>query len=236
VGRDEFSDFPVEAKDLPSIGGGFGDYNQEAIVDLEPDLVLAAEINTPEQVQSLADLGLNVFWLKNPATMDEMYANLQTVGRLTGHETEAVELSESLKARVADVDQAVSGASEAPTVFYELDGSEPNAPWTAGPGTFIDTLIRMAGGENVAGDVEGQYVQISLEKLVVEDPAIILLGDAAYGVTPESVGQRAGWESLAAVENERIYPFDDNLVSRPGPRLVEGLETLAKLIHPELFE
>jgi iron complex transport system substrate-binding protein len=94
----------------------------------------------------------------------------------------------------------------------------------------------MAGGENVAGDLDGQYLQISLENLVVEDPDVILLGDAAYGVTPESVGQRSGWESLSAVQDGRVHPFDDNLASRPGPRLVEGLETLAKLLHPELFE
>jgi iron complex transport system substrate-binding protein len=137
---------------------------------------------------------------------------------------------------VSGVEQKVAQATETPRVFYELDSTEPDAPWTAGPGTFIDTLIQMAGGENVAADLEGQYVQISLEKLVVEDPAVILLGDAAYGITPESVGQRSGWESLSAVKDDRVYPFDDNLVSRPGPRLVDGLETLANLLHPELSE
>jgi iron complex transport system substrate-binding protein len=236
IGRDEFSDFPAEAGELPSVGGGFGDYNQEAIVELQPDLVLAAEINTPEQVQALADLGLNVFWLANPTSMDEMYTNLETVARLTGRASEAAALISSLKSRVAAVEEKVAEAEETPRVFYELDSTEPNAPWTAGPGTFIDTLIQMSGGENIAADLEGQYVQISLEKLVVDDPNVILLGDAAYGVTPESVGMRAGWESLAAVMNGRVYPFDDNLVSRPGPRLVDGLETLAKLLHPDLFE
>lgn len=236
VGRDEFSDFPSQAVGLPSIGGGFGDYNQEAIVDLEPDLVLAAEINTREQVQALADLGLTVFWLANPTSMDEMYANLVTVARLTGNEEEAAALVASLQERVSEVEQVVARAADTPSVFYELDSTEPNAPWTAGPGTFIDTLIGMAGGENVVADIESQYVQVSLEKLVIEDPDVILLGDAAYGVTPESVGQRAGWESLSAVKNGRVYPFDDNLVSRPGPRLVDGFEVLARLLHPELFE
>jgi iron complex transport system substrate-binding protein len=236
VGRDEFTDYPAEAASLPSIGGGFGDYSTEAIVDLEPDLVLAAEINTREQVQALEDLGLTVFLLANPTSMEEMYANLLTVARLTGHEKQAAELAESLQARVAAVEQKAASVSDRPSVFYELDNTDPNAPWTAGPGTFIDTLITMAGGENVGGDLEGQYVQISLEKLVTTDPEIILLGDSAYGVTPESVQQRSGWERLSAVQNERVYPFDDNLASRPGPRLVDGLEALAKLLHPELFE
>jgi iron complex transport system substrate-binding protein len=236
VGRDEFSDYPAEAKDLASIGGGFGDYNYEAIVELQPDLVLAAEINTPEQVQAVEDLGLTVYYLSNPTTLEEMYANLRRVGQMTGHEAEAAALAEELAARQAAVVETIASAEARPGVFYELDITDPGAPWTAGPGTFINTLIEMAGGHNVAADLQGQYVQISLEELLVRDPEIILLGDAAYGVTPESVPQRAGWEKIAAVQEKRIYTFDDNLVSRPGPRLVDGLEALAAEIHPELFK
>jgi iron complex transport system substrate-binding protein len=236
VGRDEFSDYPAEAKDLASIGGGFGDYNYEAIVELQPDLVLAAEINTPEQVQAVEDLGLTVYYLSNPTTLEEMYANLRRVGQMTGHEAEAAALAEELAARQAAVVETSASAEARPGVFYELDNTDPGAPWTAGPGTFINTLIEMAGGHNVAADLQGQYVQISLEELLVRDPEIILLGDAAYGVTPESVPQRAGWEKIAAVQEKRIYTFDDNLVSRPGPRLVDGLEALAAEIHPELFK
>jgi iron complex transport system substrate-binding protein len=92
----------------------------------------------------------------------------------------------------------------------------------------------MAGGENVAGQLDGQYVQ--QRGTLIEDPQVILLGDAAYGVTPESVGQRSGWEVISAVKDGRVYPIDDNLVSRPGPRLVDGLEALAQVLHPELFE
>lgn len=236
IGRDEFSDFPAEAKNLPSIGGGFGDYNNEAIVQLQPDLVLAAEINTPEQVKALEDLGLTVFLLANPTTLAELYDNLLLVGQMTGQEAKAAELVETLQQREAAVVDKLSAVSGRPRVFYELDNTDPSAPWTAGSETFIDTLISMAGGDNVAGNLDGQYVQLSLEALLVEDPHVMLLGDAAYGVTPESVGQRPGWEAISAVRDGRVYPFDDNLVSRPGPRLIDGLEALAKLLHPELFE
>ena len=235
IGRDEFSDFPLQAADLPSVGGGFGDYNLEAIVDLQPDLVLAAEINTPEQVTALSDLGLTVFYLANPTSLDEMYANLMTIAELTGHVNETERMVEDLKQRVAAVDEAVASVEEFPTTFYELDATDPSAPWTAGAGTFIDTLIAQAGGQNIASDLEGQYLQLSIEEILVRNPQIILLGDAAYGITPESIQERSGWSNLSAVVNERIYAFDDNLVSRPGPRLVDGLEELAKLLHPELF-
>ena len=95
-------------------------------------------------------------------------------------------------------------------------------------------LITQAGGQNIASDLEGQYLQLSIEEILVRDPQVILLGDAAYGITPESLQERTGWSNLSAVVENRIYTFDDNLVSRPGPRLVDGLEELAKLIHPEL--
>ena len=234
IGRDEFSDYPSQAADLPSIGGGFGDYNLEAIVDLAPDLILAAEINTPEQVKALEDLGLTVFLLSNPISLDEMYENLFTVAELTAHMSEAEDLVDTLRSRVSKVESDIESAEDQPTVFYELDATDPSAPWTAGSSTFIDTLITMAGGENIASDMEGQYLQISIEALLIRDPQVILLGDAAYGITPESLLDRTGWSNISAVVNDRIYTFDDNLVSRPGPRLVDGLEQLASLLHPEL--
>ena len=235
IGRDEFSDYPVEAADLPTVGGGFGDYSLEAIIDLVPDVVPAAEINTPEQVKALTDLGLTVFLLANPTTLDEMYVNLLTIAELTGHLEETEGLVEHLQVRVAAVDSVIESAEEIPTAFYELDATDPSAPWTAGAGTFIDTLITQAGGENIAAELEGQYLQLSIEEILVRDPQVILLGDAAYGVTPESIQKRSGWSNLSAVVENRIYAFDDNLVSRPGPRLVDGLEQLAILLHPDLF-
>ncbi|RPI28810.1 MAG: ABC transporter substrate-binding protein, partial [Chloroflexota bacterium] len=233
---DDFSDFPAEAKNLPTVGGSFGNYTNETIVSLNPDLVIAAEINTPEQVQALEDLGLTVYYLKNPTSMEGMYENLQIVGKLTGHEGEARALAESLQQRVKAVTDKIALLSYGPSVFYELDSSDPNAPYTAGKGTFIDLLIQMAGGSNLGNAMDGSWGQMSLEELVVQNPHVILLGDAAYGVTPESVAQRPGWEGLAAVQENRVYAFDDNLVSRPGPRLVDGLETLAKLLHPGALE
>ena len=235
VGRDELSDFPEAAKDVTDIGSTFDALNTELIVSLKPDLVLAAEINTPEQVKQLEDLGLTVYYLKNPLTLEEMYGNLEIVAQLTGHKEEAAALIESLKARVAAVDEKIAPISSRPNVFYELDATDPAKPYTAGKGTFITQLIDRAGGYNIASDLEG-YPQLSLEQVVAADPAFIILGDARYGVTPESIAQRPGWENLSAVKNGQVLPFNDDLVSRPGPRLVDALEELAKLLRPELFQ
>ncbi len=237
VGRDTFSDYPAEAQNIPDIGGGFSELNTELIVSQNPDLVLAADLTPQEQIQALEDLGLKVFALSNPTDFEGLYVNLDIIAQLVGKETESAALIESLKGRVAAVEERVALAESAPLVFYELDSTDPNAPWTTGPGTFIDTLIKTAGGENMGASLGDAWVQVSIEELIAQDPDIIILGDYTWGgVTPEDVAARAGWDALSAVQNGRVYPFDDNLVSRPGPRLVDGLEAMAKLLHPDLFE
>lgn len=237
VGRDAFSDYPEAASSLADVGGGWGELNNELIVSLQPELVLAAQINTAEQVKTLEDLGLTVYYLANPTDFEGLYANLRQVAALVGREEEAEALIEDLKARVAAVEEKVSLAAERPLVFYELDSTDINAPWTSGPGTFIDLLLSMAGATNLGHDLQGEWVQVSVEELISRNPDVILLGDYVWGgVKPEDVAARPGWDAIAAVKNGRVYPFDDNLVSRPGPRLVDGLEELARLLHPELFK
>jgi iron complex transport system substrate-binding protein len=236
AGREEMSDYPAEAKDVPSIGSVFQKINAEALVALKPDLVLAAEINSPEQVKALEDLKLTVYYLPNPKTFDDLYANLETVGKLAGRSAEAAMLNESLNARYDAVMQKLSQAKDAPTVFYEIDATDPTKPYTSGPGTFIDLVITLAGGKNIGGALKDAFAQLSSEELVKQNPDIIVLGDALYGVTPESVAQRPGWGALNAVKNNQVFAFDDNLISRPGPRLIDGLEQMAQLLHPELFK
>jgi iron complex transport system substrate-binding protein len=237
VGRDSVSDYPEEAKKVTDIGGGFGDLNMEAILAANPDLVLVAPITPDQQVADLKKAGLTVFMVPNPKSFDDLYINLETVAQLTGHEKETADLVTSLRARVQAVEEKIAPLNSRPLVFYEIDGTDPNAPWTSGPGTFVNLVIEKAGGTNLGADLKGEWVQISVEELISRDPTMILLGDSVFGgVTPEIVKARTGWGALTAVQEGRIYPFDDNLVSRPGPRLVNGLEAMAKLLHPGVFQ
>ena len=236
IARDDFSDYPAEAKTLPSVGSSNGKYDLEKIASLKPDLVLASELNTPDQIKSLEDLKITVYYLSNPLDMEGLYTNLVTVGQLSGHKAQEETLVASLRQRVKTVQDKVASATSHPSIFYELDATDPAKPYTAGPTTFIDQLIQVAGGVNIAGSLNTPWPQISLEEILVKNPDIILLGDAAYGNSPEQVKQRPGWTDLKAVKDGNIQVFDDNLVSRPGPRMVDGLEILAKIIHPELFK
>ncbi|MBI4928065.1 MAG: ABC transporter substrate-binding protein [Anaerolineae bacterium] len=235
VAREDFSNFPEEAAALPSVGGNMGSYDLESMVSLTPDLVLASPLTSPESIQAIQDLKLPLLVVPNPKNLAELYANLELVGKLTGHDAEAKTLVESLKAREAKALEVAAKATEKPLVFYELDATEPAKPWTSGPGTFIDLLIGLAGGQNVGASLQGEWAQISQEELIVQNPDLILLGDALYGgVTPEQVAARPGWEAIKAVQNNRVQTFNDDLVSRPGPRLVDGLVELVKVLHPEL--
>ncbi|MBI4606450.1 MAG: cobalamin-binding protein [Planctomycetes bacterium] len=235
AGRDDNSDHPPEALRAPALGTTAGRLNVESMLALKPDLVLAAWINSPERIQSLEPLGLTVFLLQNPRTFPELFTSLRLVGELTGHGAEADRAAAGLEARVEAVLEKARRAAGRPRVFYELDSTDPSRPWSAGPGTFIDMLIRLAGGENFCRTFAEEFPRVSAETVLRGDPDVIVLGDARYGVTVESVGRRGGWEVLTAVREGRVHAFDDDLVSRPGPRLVEGLERLAGLLHPELF-
>ena len=236
VGRDDFSIYPDAALDVQSIGGLWEGVPTESILALEPDLVIAAQIVSEENVQVLLDLGIPVYWQANPEDFDGLFENLLNVAELTGHTEETGTLVAELQTRVDAVMSKIADAKDAPSVFYELDATDPANPWTTGSGTFINYIITTAGGVNAAVALQGEYAQISSEELISANPEIILLADAPFGVTPESVAERPGWDGITAVQNGSIYPIDPNIMSVPGPRLVDALEETAKLVHPELFE
>jgi len=234
VGVTDLCDYPEEAQEIEKVG--FVEINLEKIVDLEPDLVLyiggTAQL---EKTQTMEDLGLTVLVLA-PSDIEGIFADIELVGRTTGTEDEAADLVSELRARMDEVLSRVAQAKRQPLVFYELDATDPTRPWTAGPGSFIGALITMAGGVNLGASAEMEWAQFSTEEVIAQDPEIIILGDANYGVTAESVEERPGWGVITAVKGGAIYPIDDTLVSRPGPRIVDGLEELARIIHPELFK
>jgi iron complex transport system substrate-binding protein len=228
--------YPEAALSIKDLGGMWDGIPVEDILALEPDLILAGEIFAPEAIQELRDLGLTVYWQANPDDFDGLYKNIKQIAVITGTEDEADQLISSLRERVAATEAIVEGASTTPLVFYELDASEPSSPFTTGAGTFISYIIGKSKGQNLGDALDGEWAQISSEELIAQDPDYILLADALYGITPESVAERAGWAGIKAVEDGNIFPFDPFILSVPGPRLVDGFEQVAKIIHPELFE
>ncbi|MBN1264264.1 MAG: ABC transporter substrate-binding protein [Anaerolineales bacterium] len=235
VGRDDMTDFPEEALEIESIGSTWGELNTEAIVALEPDVVLGAELTSPEQIAQLEALDIPVFVIGNPADFDGLYANLRLAGTITGQEAEAETVVSHLQERQAAVEQKVAGA-ETVSVFYEVDGTDPAAPWTAGVGTFHDYVISMAAGENIAAEVD-YYNTLSSEEIIAANPEVIVFASGAWVTTTvESIAERPGWDGIDAVVNGRVYGIDTNWFDRPGPRLMDAYEAMAAYLHPELFE
>lgn len=236
VATDNLSVFPSQAQDLPKIGDFFADFDAKAYTAFAPQLVLVNEDFPLEGIFGLEALGIPVFVLGNPIDIDGVLSNISLIGTLSGNQSLADAFLQEMDTRLNKVTIQLQAAEDQPSVFYELEASDPAAPWTYGSGTLQDEILRFAGAVNVAENLSGAWVQISLNDLLLADPQIILLADAAFGVEAQSLALRDSWPALAAVQNGAIFPIDDSLLSSPGPRIIDVIETLAALFHPNLFE
>lgn len=235
VGVDKNTNYPESLQDVPVVMSSFNDTNVEAIVALDPGLVIVAGINSQEQIKSLEDMGIPVYALENPKTLADIPDLFRKFGVLIDEEETMADLAEDFNKRMDVITEALDGV-EAVSVFYEIDATDPNSPWTTGAGTFIDELITLAGGENIAAELDGEWMQVSIEFLVEKDPDTIVLADANYGVTAETIAARVGWEDLYAVTAGNILPMDSDIASRPGPRMIDAAEQMASFFHPEIFD
>jgi iron complex transport system substrate-binding protein len=235
VGTDDYSDYPAEAKTITHVGSAFPSFNIETIVSLKPDLAVAFGYTLPDYVTKLQSLGIPVVVLA-PKDVNGVINDITLIGKITGATSEAKTLTTSMQNSLNTVESTIKGVTH-PRVLWEFDGTDPGNPWVAGPGSFNDALITLAGGQDVGAGGPTSSWQMNSEEVINADPQIIILDDYQYGVTTESVQQRPGWSTIIAVENGAIYPItDSNLTDRPGPRVIDGLELLAQMIHPELFK
>jgi len=236
IGRDSNSMYPEAALEVVDLGGMWDGIPVEDILAMEPDLILAGEIYSAEAIAELRELGLIVYWQANPDSFEGLYENIKDIAYLADMEDQAATLVESLIIRVDGLTEKLQDVENTPVVFYELDASEPANPWTPGAGTFISYVIGQAKGLNLGDSLSGEWVQISSEALIAQNPDFILLADALYGITPESLSERAGWAEIKAVVDGNVFPFDPFILSVPGPRLVDGFEKVAEILHPEIVK
>jgi iron complex transport system substrate-binding protein len=230
VGVDTYSDYPAEVAELPKVGDM--PILVEAVVALEPDLIVCGDFLPLDELELLEDQGVPYVVLAT-RTLDEVVKDVRLVGILTGHVEEANTLADSLEARIEAVrEKTLADDVVKPRVYLEY-----YPYFTFGPGSFGHDLIHSAGGINIAENTSSEYPMISTELILGGDPEIIVY-TVGYmcSTTAEDFALRPGWENLTAVIEDNIHSMDDNLVSRYGPRVVDGLEELAAILHPELFD
>lgn len=227
---EDFFLYPPEAEAIPDVAT-FDAVDIEEVLALEPDIVFAGGnfFTPPESINRMRDLGLTVVVLYAP-TVDAVFDDIELIGQAAGRPEEAAAIVERIRSEFEAVEAAVAGV-ERPRLFYELDAN--GAIYGPADNSFLAEMISLAGADPITTGSPEKF-DISIERLIEQDPEVILLADAPFGVTVEQVADRPGWAEMTAVKNGDIRPIDDQTVTRPGPRLFLGLQLLARTIHPDV--
>lgn len=229
VGIDAWSDYPAQTKNITKVGDF--ELNLEQIITLKPDLIVSGDLVPQSDLDTLESNGIPYMIIAD-RNLSDVYDSIQLVGMVTNHASNASLLVKSLKDRVEAVtNKTLAGGVSHPKIYLEY--------WpmfTFGPGSFGNDIIHLAGGTNIGAIKDTEYPSVTDEFVVSQDPDIIVYTTGPSTTTnPAEITSRPGWNQTNAVSLSKIYSIDDNLVSRYGPRIIDGLEQLAAIIHPDLF-
>ncbi|WP_044747982.1 ABC transporter substrate-binding protein [Bacillus alveayuensis] len=238
VGVSDFDNYPKDVENKEKIGD-LMNLNIEKIISLQPDLVLAHASGENQQKdgwQQLKDAGITVLVVNDATTFEGVYQSIELIGKATGTTEKANEIIENMKTKLNDIQEKAKAIKEEEKVTVWVEVSPAPEIYTAGKGTFIHDMLEMISAKNAAGDQEG-WPMYTEEKAVALNPDVIV---TTYGYyvqnAAEQVMARPAWKDVPAVKNKRVYDVHSDLVTRPGPRLIEGVEELAKVIYPEVFK
>jgi iron complex transport system substrate-binding protein len=231
VGVTQFCNFPPQALDKPKVG--YSHPNLESIVALQPQLLLAPKsFLRADILKKLEQLKIPTFIL-DPRTVEEILVHIRLLGRMVGHSQEANERATSLRKQLTILSTRLDGLSR-PSLLYVLN-SDPLI--TVGPGSFIHHLIELAGGRNVAEESKSPYPRLTMEEVLRQDPENVVFPIGRFEGIPKAQQDKwKRWDTLRAVKSGRLYQIQSDLLNRPGPRIVEGLKELVKVLHPEIMQ
>jgi iron complex transport system substrate-binding protein len=230
VGNTTFCDYPPEAKQVTKVGDTLQP-NIERIIALRPDVIFVTTASQLETfTKQLSERGIAVF-VTDPHDLEGVFRSIKTLGDLLGQQEQAEKLVGNLRARAAAVEDAVR-VRPVVTVFYQVS---PSPLWTAGRRSWITDLIRRAGGKSVTAEVEGEWMRYSDEAAMASRPEAIIMA-TSDSMNGEKMEVAAALQKSPAALDKHVYGINGDFLSRPGPRLVDGLEQMARVLHPEVFQ
>ena len=235
IGVSDYCNYPEEVEAIQKVGAQ--NMNAELILSLQPDLIFVTDYhyNIFEPIlQQFEEAGITVVVTKSAESFAGVYETIEMIGQATGAADEAKAVIADMNERIEQIrEKAANEVTEKKRVWVELSPA-PDI-FTTGKGTFMHEMLETIQAINVAGDLEG-WVKLTEEEIVQLDPDVIITTYGYYVDTPsEDILKRAGWEEVPAIKNKQVFDVDNDTVTRPGPRLVEGVETLAEFIYPEVF-
>ncbi|NIM59287.1 MAG: ABC transporter substrate-binding protein [Candidatus Aminicenantes bacterium] len=235
VGVTRYCDFPEKALKKEKIGG-LVDPNLEKIIDLKPDLIIGFRGNPLRIIERLRSLHLPLFVLEMGTNLETVFIIIEKIGIITQEEKKAEILVESLKKRYDKTQTKLRNVQHEPRVFLSIHG---NGLWTCGKGSFLDDLVGKARGVNIAGNMPRKWLHYNREQLIHDNPEVIITlskSRAEFSKVKDWIINEAHLKEIKAVKTDRIYFLDENLATRPGPRLIDALEELARILHPQFFK
>ncbi|NLY79892.1 MAG: ABC transporter substrate-binding protein [Lysinibacillus sp.] len=232
IGVTEYDKYPEEVNDIEKVSDSMT-VNTERVVELNPDVVIAYTIGGEEQVEQLEAAGLNVFVIQSASSVEDVYGDILQIAKVMGVEDKGKELVENMKEKLSAIKEKTEGIENKKKVYFEI-APTPDI-WSIGSGTFQQELIELAGVENIYADLQGWF-SVSEEDVIHRNPEAII---TTVNYTDNPTGEimsRQGWETMTAIQKGAVYELNADILDRPGPRITEATELIAKAIYPELFE
>ncbi len=235
TGYDQTIKDAINNQNLTTVGT-FNKVSTELVIGLQPDLIIASGVYQQALAAKFAEQGKTTVIL-NPTTFAQILSDIKLLGKLTGVDADATILTNSMQSRVDAVINKTASLNK-PGVYVEYYVDKTGYSSYAG-GSYVNELIGLAGGVNVFEGFKDPYVTTSTEEIVKANPSIIVISSGVMsqvsGITPDSLRAREGWSTINAVQNNKIYEINESILTLWGPRIVDGLEALAKVIHPEAY-
>ncbi|MCM3566954.1 ABC transporter substrate-binding protein [Neobacillus mesonae] len=235
VGVSDFDNYPEDVTKKEKIGGQ--EINLEKIISLKPNLVLAhasTAHNSEAGLKQLEDAGIKVLIVNDAQNFEQVYNSILMIGKATGEDKKAEEIVNGMKDKLASIKEKAATIKEKKKVLVEV--SPAPEIYSPGKNTFMNEMLKTINAENIAGDLEG-WAKIDQEAMIKRNPDVILTTYGYYVKNPaEQVLSRKGWENVNAIKNKQVTDVDSDRVTRSGPRIIEGVEDLAKAIYPEVFK